>query len=85
MSFRAQFGHKGRPEAGLFDRLQGVRYLAPSVEISHDVDACGVWCPDCETDALDAVFGYDMRAELFVCAIIRPLMEQVDVVWREPR
>jgi hypothetical protein len=73
------------PNAGALGGLERVLAGFPAVEIADDGDALGVGRPDAEGDALLAVAGRRVGAEVLVEAEVGALVEEVDVVRRHAR
>ena len=78
-------GQKPFPDAGAPAARQRVRVLAPLGERTHDADALGVRRPDGEVRPGLAVHLARMRAELLVQAVVRALVEEMQVVVSEER
>src|SRR5207237_3784000 len=58
----------------------------PGVEIADHGDACGVWRPDGETHAMDAINGHALRAKYFSNFEIPTLVkqEEIEVAEQQP-
>lgn len=72
-------GHEKFPDAGPAHGAHGVHAAVPAVEVADDADAAGIGCPHAECDALDAVDGDELGAELLVGVEIIPLAVEPEV------
>ena len=76
----ADIGDKPFPNARLPILLQGMGLMIPAVEVADGVDALGIRRPHREIRSRRAVALHETGAEFVVQAIMRALIEQMQIV-----
>src|SRR5262245_51086247 len=77
-------GNESNPDAGVANALQWSGGLVPGVEVAKDEDRVSARRPHGELRSRDPFADTWLRAQLLVETIVRPLVEQVEVLFAEP-
>src|SRR5208282_4079246 len=73
-------GNKFLPNARTLTRAQGMRILVPVIEAAHHGYGAGIGRPHAEAGAGPTVDRSKMRAQLFVGAVMPPLIEKIKIL-----
>ena len=80
-----QAGDEALPDSGGPAHAKRMAVLVPAVEFTHHEDSPGIGRPDRKLHAAHALVNDGVRAQLFVKAVMRALVEEIDVVIAQER
>ena len=61
-------GQKDLPDAELLPAEHGMGSVVPKIEVAHQADRMGTWCPYCETSSPESSLGLDESGEQQITA-----------------